>query len=135
MRGSARSSWIASGEWATWRTANYRGHVTGCRERAILEQELPAWAIMKEAPVPAPSYRRLKAAGNHPDSRHIDRKLIRVAGDRRGPPSATCLAQSWNRFGWALASLRHGPWWPSLDDLIGAARRFYPDRPAEGTRP
>jgi hypothetical protein len=26
----------------------------------------------------------------------------------------------------ALRSLRHGPWWPPLDELIDAARRFYP---------
>jgi hypothetical protein len=25
----------------------------------------------------------------------------------------------------ALASLEYGPWWPPLDELIGAARRFY----------
>jgi hypothetical protein len=32
----------------------------------------------------------------------------------------------------ALGSLRHGPWWPPLDELIGAARRFYPGGLAEG---
>jgi hypothetical protein len=26
----------------------------------------------------------------------------------------------------ALGSLRHGPWWPDLDQLIETARRFYP---------
>lgn len=26
----------------------------------------------------------------------------------------------------ALASLRHGRWWPSLDDIIGTAREYYP---------
>ena len=26
----------------------------------------------------------------------------------------------------ALGSLRHGPWWPDLDQLIEAARQFYP---------
>jgi len=26
----------------------------------------------------------------------------------------------------ALGYLRHGPWWPPLDELIGAARQFYP---------
>jgi hypothetical protein len=26
----------------------------------------------------------------------------------------------------ALGSLRHGPWWPALDELIDTARRFYP---------
>jgi hypothetical protein len=26
----------------------------------------------------------------------------------------------------ALGSLRHGRWWPPLDEIIDAARRFYP---------
>ena len=26
----------------------------------------------------------------------------------------------------ALGSLRHGRWWPSLDEIIETARRFYP---------
>jgi hypothetical protein len=33
----------------------------------------------------------------------------------------------------ALGSLRHGPWWPGLDEVIEVARRFYPDSLAEGT--
>jgi len=32
----------------------------------------------------------------------------------------------------ALGSLRHGRWWPGLDEVIGVARRFYPDSLAEG---
>src|SRR5947207_13728651 len=32
----------------------------------------------------------------------------------------------------ALGSLRHGPWWPGLDEVIETARRFYPDDLAEG---
>jgi hypothetical protein len=31
----------------------------------------------------------------------------------------------------ALGSLRHGPWWPGLDQLIETARRFYPSSLAE----
>lgn len=27
----------------------------------------------------------------------------------------------------ALGSLRHGPWWPGLDEVIATARTFYPD--------
>ena len=30
-----------------------------------------------------------------------------------------------------LGSLRHGPWWPSLDEIFGAARGFYPGALAE----
>jgi len=33
----------------------------------------------------------------------------------------------------ALGSLRPGPWWPGLDEVIETARRFYPDSLAEGT--
>jgi hypothetical protein len=35
----------------------------------------------------------------------------------------------------ALGSLDHGPWWPSLDDLLQAARTFYPGRLSETTTP
>ena len=35
----------------------------------------------------------------------------------------------------ALGSLRHGPWWPGLDEVIDIARRFYPDSLAEGSTP
>ena len=35
----------------------------------------------------------------------------------------------------ALGSLRHGPWWPPLDDLIAAARTFYPGSLAEAAPP
>jgi hypothetical protein len=35
----------------------------------------------------------------------------------------------------ALGSLRHGPWWPGLDEVIEVARRFYPDSLAEGNAP
>ena len=31
----------------------------------------------------------------------------------------------------ALGTLRHGPWWPGLDEVIEVARRFYPDSLAE----
>lgn len=32
----------------------------------------------------------------------------------------------------ALRGLRHGPWWPPLDELIDTARRFFPGGLAEG---
>ena len=34
----------------------------------------------------------------------------------------------------ALGSLRHGPWWPALDEVIETARTLYPDSLAEGGR-
>jgi hypothetical protein len=33
----------------------------------------------------------------------------------------------------ALGSLPYGPWWPGLDQLIEAARTFYPGQLAGGT--
>jgi hypothetical protein len=33
----------------------------------------------------------------------------------------------------ALGSLRHGPWWPGLDDVIETARTFYPNTIATET--
>jgi len=35
----------------------------------------------------------------------------------------------------ALGSLRHGPWWPGLDEVLEAARTFYPGRLAEAALP
>jgi hypothetical protein len=31
-----------------------------------------------------------------------------------------------DRIAGVLRSLRHGPWWPPLDELVDASRRFYP---------
>jgi len=41
----------------------------------------------------------------------------RTTDDARRTGTASVLA--------ALRSLQHGPWWPPLDDLLAAARRFY----------
>jgi len=32
-----------------------------------------------------------------------------------------------------LGSLRHGPWWPPLDDVFRTARGFYPGTLAESS--
>ena len=32
-----------------------------------------------------------------------------------------------------LGSLRHGPWWPSLDEVLRTARGFYPGALAESS--
>jgi hypothetical protein len=44
------------------------------------------------------------------------RVAVAVAGDSPGQAGRVLDA---------LRSLRHGPWWPPLDELIEAARRFY----------
>ena len=33
----------------------------------------------------------------------------------------------------ALGSLRHGPWWPGLDQVLETGRRFYPASLADET--
>jgi hypothetical protein len=38
---------------------------------------------------------------------------------------ATGLSAQLSRLQDALGSLDYGPWWPSLDDLLDTARRFY----------
>jgi hypothetical protein len=45
-------------------------------------------------------------------------RRVAVAGIADGPGQAGRLLD-------ALRSLEHGPWWPPLDELIDAARRFY----------
>ena len=45
-------------------------------------------------------------------------RRVAVAGIADNPGQATRLLDT-------LRSLEHGPWWPPLDELIEAARRFY----------
>jgi hypothetical protein len=51
-------------------------------------------------------------------------RVVLVPGPEPGQHAAGILH--------ALGSLRHGPWWPGLDEVIETARRFYPDSLAEG---
>jgi hypothetical protein len=52
---------------------------------------------------------------------------LRAARPRRVAVAqlASSEAESRSRLLGTLASLEYGPWWPPLDELIGAARRFY----------
>lgn len=45
--------------------------------------------------------------------------LVLAPAGRPGPPRAAPVLD-------ALRLLRHGPWWPPLDELIDTARRFFP---------
>ena len=45
-------------------------------------------------------------------------RRVAVAGIADGPDRSALLLDT-------LRSLEHGPWWPPLDQLIDAARRFY----------
>jgi hypothetical protein len=51
-------------------------------------------------------------------------RVVLVPEQEPGPQAAGVLH--------ALGSLRHGPWWPGLDEVIETARRFYPDSLAGG---
>jgi len=45
-------------------------------------------------------------------------RRVAVAGISDSPGQSASLLDT-------LRSLEHGPWWPPLDELIDAARRFY----------
>jgi hypothetical protein len=45
---------------------------------------------------------------------------VAVVAATEPPQQAAGVLQS-------LGSLRHGPWWPALDEIIETARTFYPD--------
>jgi hypothetical protein len=76
------------------------------------------------------------AAGFHLGPlRAIRPHRVAVVTSARGGSGAERPADGRERYAavlHALGSLRHGPWWPPLDELIGAARQFYPGGLAEG---
>jgi hypothetical protein len=51
------------------------------------------------------------------------RRVAVAAGSEPAQQAAALLAE--------LGTLRHGPWWPSLEEIFGAARAFYPGALAE----
>jgi hypothetical protein len=56
--------------------------------------------------------------------RAVRPRRVAVAGAAGAPAQAAQILA-------ALRSLEHGPWWPPLDELLEAARRFYPGGLAE----
>ena len=56
--------------------------------------------------------------------RAVRPRRVAVAGAVGAPAQAAQILA-------ALRSLEHGPWWPPLDEVIDAARRFYPGALAE----
>jgi hypothetical protein len=54
-------------------------------------------------------------------------RRVAVAGTADAPGQASRLLDT-------LRSLEHGPWWPPLDELLDAARRFYAGGLAEARR-
>ena len=51
-------------------------------------------------------------------------RRVAVAGQAEADGQASLVLD-------ALRSLQHGPWWPPLDELLGAARHFYAGALAE----
>jgi hypothetical protein len=56
--------------------------------------------------------------------RAVRPRRVAVAGAAGAPAQAAQILA-------ALRSLEHGPWWPPLDEVLDAARRFYPGGLAE----
>jgi hypothetical protein len=110
-------------EWrAMWQVAGRSAGAAGFEQRAA--DALAAWRDKRfELPdyylVVAPA--QPEAAG--PDLylgplRAVRPRRVAVAGIADSPGQVARLLDT-------LRSLEHGPWWPPLDELIDAARRFY----------
>ena len=105
-----------------WNVAGGPGAAAGFEERAA--EALAAW---RDKRFELPDY-YLVMAGSQPEGTGPDLYLgplraarprrVAVAGIADRPGQAASLLDT-------LRSLEHGPWWPPLDELIDAARRFY----------
>jgi len=105
-----------------WDVAGGPGAAAGFEERAA--EALAAW---RDKRFELPDY-YLVMAGSQPEGTGPDLYLgplraarprrVAVAGIADRPGQDASLLDT-------LRSLEHGPWWPPLDELIDAARRFY----------
>jgi len=113
---------VAAAWRAMWDAAGGPGAAPRFEERAA--EALAAW---RDKRFELPDY-YLVMAGSQPGGTGPDLYLgplraarprrVAVAGIADRPGQAASLLDT-------LRSLEHGPWWPPLDELIGAARRFY----------
>jgi hypothetical protein len=113
---------VAAAWRAMWDVAGGTPGAAGFEERAA--EALAAW---RDKLFELPDY-YLVVAGAEPGGTGLDLYLgplraarprrVAVAGIAGRPGQADRLLD-------ALRSLEHGPWWPPLDELIDAARRFY----------
>jgi hypothetical protein len=117
---------------AMWDVAGGAHGAAGFEERAA--EALAAW---RDNLFELPDYYLVMAGaepgGTGPDLylgplRAARPRRVAVAGIARRPGQAAGLLDT-------LRSLEHGPWWPPLDELIGAARRFYAGGLAETQPP
>jgi hypothetical protein len=113
---------VAAAWRAMWDVADAAHGAAGFEERAA--EALTAW---RDKLFDLPDY-YLVMAGEEPGGTGPDLYLgplraarprrVAVAGIAGRPGQAASLLDT-------LRSLEHGPWWPPLDELIDAARRFY----------
>ncbi len=92
--------------------------------------ELPDYYLVLAPDTGAAGAAGAGQAGDHRPDFHLGplrstraHRVVPVAAAEPAELAAAVLA--------ALGSLRHGPWWPGLDEVIETARRFYPDSLAE----
>ena len=81
-----------------------------------------------------PDYYLVVAAEAAPDEQHPDFYLGPLRSVRPHRVSAVAAAEPAERAAavlTALGSLRHGRWWPSLEEIVETARGFYPGALAE----
>jgi hypothetical protein len=113
---------VAAAWRAMWDVTAGPGGAAGFEERAA--EALAAW---RDKRFELPDYYLVMAAaqpdGTGPDLylgplRAARPRRVAVAGITGRPGQAASLLDT-------LRSLEHGPWWPPLDELIGAARHFY----------
>jgi hypothetical protein len=121
---------LAAGWQAMWDVSSAEGPA-GFEAEAL--KALTAW---RSGRFELPDYYLVLAAGPAADDQSPDFYLgpLRAARPQRvAVVAATEPAQQAVGVLQALGSLPYGPWWPGLDELIEAARTFYPGRLAEGT--
>jgi hypothetical protein len=113
---------VAAAWRAMWDVGGGPGAAAGFEQRAA--EALAAW---RDKRFELPDYYLVMAgsqpAGTGPDLylgplRAARPRRVAVAGIADSPGQAATLLDT-------LRSLGHGPWWPPLDELIDAARRFY----------
>ena len=112
---------------------------------AAFEQEAAqALAAWRAGRFELPDYYLVLAAEASPPGASIDHEAAPVPDFYLGPlrsarPNRVVLvpatepAQQAEGMLHALGSLRHGPWWPGLDQVLETARRFYPASLADET--